>query len=151
MQMKTFVSVWFVALLSLTAAAGAVERGYRQVVEGVVIYFGILPAELVRGHPREHPESEMHGGTPVGESHLAVALFDQKSGARLKNAEVRARITDDRGLEIKKKLEPMLIAGSLTYGNYFAMTHAGPHRIEVEVRLHASANPVRATFYWARS
>ena len=52
---------------------------YSQVVDGVAIYFGVMPAELVRGHPREHPESGMHGDPPVGESHLLVALFDERS------------------------------------------------------------------------
>lgn len=138
----------------LTAApiiATATERSYQQVVDGVVVYFGMLPAELVRGHPREHTESRMHGGVPVGESHLTVALFDDKTGSRVTNAELTARITDGRGLDIRKKLEPMLIAGNQTHGNYFQLTGAGPYRIEIMIRRPGAAGEIRAIFTLARS
>lgn len=49
-------------LLGVTLAAPAAERGYRQIVDGVAIYFGIMPAQLVRGHPPDHPEGQIHGG-----------------------------------------------------------------------------------------
>ena len=79
------VSFWLV-----TAGVHAQELSYSQVVDGVAVYFGMIPAELVRGHPREHPEGVMHGGVPVGESHLTVAVFDDKTGRRISDAEVTA-------------------------------------------------------------
>lgn len=142
---------WLLAGLLLAVSATAAVGGYRQVVDGVAIYFGVVPAELVRGHPRGHPESEMHGGAPVGESHLTIALFEDKSGARINDAEVSARITGDRGLDVRKKLEPMLIAGRLTYGNYFPLSGAGPYRIELSIRLPRMSREIRADFTWARS
>lgn len=129
----------------------AAERGYSQVVEGVAVYFGILPSELIRGHPRGHAESGMHGGKPPGEFHLTVALFDAKSGARLTDAGVTAHITDGRGLDEKKTLEPMLIAGNQTYGNYFKMADSGPYRIDILIRRPAPAGEIRASFTWVRS
>lgn len=47
-----------VALLFMTTTAWSAHSGYHKVVDGGAI----VPAEMVRGHPREHPESEMHGG-----------------------------------------------------------------------------------------
>ena len=137
-----------VFLLFATAAAGAAD--YRQVVSGVAIYFGILPAELVRGHPPEHPESGMHGGTPAGENHLMVALFNDKTGERIARAEVTATITGPDRFKAEKRLEPMTIAGSVTYGNYFNMLGPGPYRIELLIRLPGAAKPIRARFEWAR-
>jgi len=98
---RLLYAVAAVFLLFATAAAGAAD--YRQVVSGVAIYFGILPAELVRGHPPEHPESGMHGGTPAGENHLMVALFNDKTGERIVRAEVTATITGPNNFKTEKK------------------------------------------------
>jgi len=144
---------WRAALCALGLAfvgAAAAETGNRQVVDGVAVYFGLFPAELVRGHPREHPESGMHGGAPVGESHVLVALFDAKTGRRIEGAAVTATVTGPKRLKLSKTLEPMIVAGALTYGNYFYLTGPGPYRIAVRARL-PDAREVTATFTWARS
>lgn len=138
-------------LAALAAPAVAAETGSRQVVGDVVIYFGVLPGYMVRGHPPEHPESAMHGGAAPGESHVMIALFERASGKRIADAAVEARVSG-KGMErVKKPLEPMTIAGALAYGNYFALLGPGPYRIEVEVRRPGAAKPLRATFHWARS
>jgi len=138
-------------LLSLAINAQAEDSSYHQTVDGVAIYIGVVPAEVVRGRPPEHPEGEMHGGPRFNESHLTVALFDAKSGERIREAEIRATVTDYRGPAIAQKLEPMLIAGSLTYGNYFPMAGTGPYRIELVIQVPGRKRPVEASFKWARS
>lgn len=151
MQMKfvTMFSRAIVAfLLLVTVAAGA--TGYRQVVGGVAIYLGIMPAELVRGHPPAHPESGMHGGVPVGENHLTVALFDDKTGERIIRAEVSATVTGPNRFSAEKKLESMTIAGSTTYGNYFIMPGSGPYRIALRIRVPGIGHEIQAVFSWAR-
>jgi len=119
---------WLLAGLLLLVPAIVAAGGYRQVVDGVTIYFGVLPAELVRGHPREHPESGMHGGVPAGENHLVIALFEDKTGKRITDAEITATIMGPDRFKLEKKLEPMIIAGAASYGNYFAMLGSGPYR-----------------------
>lgn len=144
---------WIAAgcLVALAAPAVAAETDSRQVAGDVVIYLGVLPGYMVRGHPPEHPESAMHGGVPAGESHVMVALFERASGRRIADAAVQAAISG-KGMErVKKPLEPMTIAGALAYGNYFALLGPGPYRIEVEIRRPGAAQPLRATFQWARS
>jgi hypothetical protein len=37
-----------------------------QTVGNVVIYLGLLPAEMIRSRPHDHPEATMHGGRPSG-------------------------------------------------------------------------------------
>lgn len=146
--------MWVMGVASFWLAATgayAAELSYSQVVDGVAVYFGMMPAELVRGHPREHPEGVMHGGAPVGESHLTVAVFEDKTGRRIADAEVTVRITGDQGLDVRKRLELMVIAGSATYGNYFSMPGSGPYRIDVRIRLPNKPREVRAVFTWARS
>lgn len=139
------------ALLSVAVTALAVDTTYHRVVGGVAIYFGILPAELVRGHPPGHPESGMHGGVPVGENHLTVALFEDKTGVRITRAKVSATITGPDSFKVTKKLEPMIIAGSATYGNYFSMPGPGPYRIVLHIQAQDVREGIEAVFAWARS
>jgi hypothetical protein len=142
---------WLLASLLLVVSATAAVDGYRQVVDGVAIYFGVVPAELVRGHPPEHPEGQMHGGVPVGENHIMVALFEDKTGKRITRAEVTATITGPGNFKAEKKLEPMIIAGAATFGNYFTMSGPGPYRIAVRIRTPVIGHDIEATFTWARS
>ncbi len=142
---------WLLAGLLLMVSATAAVDGYRQVVDGVAVYFGVMPAELVRGHPREHPESEMHGGVPVGENHIMVALFEDKTGKRITRAEVTATITGPGNFKAEKKLEPMIIAGAASFGNYFTMPGPGPYRIAVRIRTPGIGHDIEASFTWARS
>ncbi|MBI3898867.1 MAG: hypothetical protein HY308_11295 [Gammaproteobacteria bacterium] len=145
-----WVAVFVPVIVFAATTTGSAERARQQVVDGVAIYFGIVPAELVRGHPPQHAESDMHGGVPVGESHIMVALFDNKTGKRIDNVEANARVTGS-GLHVEKKLEPMVVAGSLTYGNYFSLTGSGPYRIAIRFRLPGAAHESHAEFAWARS
>ena len=142
---------WLLAGLLLLVSATVAAGGYRQVVDGVAVYFGIVPAELVRGHPPEHPEGQMHGGVPVGENHIMVALFDDKTGERITRAEITATITGPGNFKAEKKLEPMIIAGAASYGNYFAMPGSGPYRIALRIRMPGIGHEIRAVFTWARS
>ena len=138
-------------VLGVVAAASTADTAYRQVVDGVAIYFGILPAELVRGHPPGHPESGMHGGVPVGDNHLTIALFNDKTGVRITRAKVSATITGPNSFKVTKKLEPMIIAGSATYGNYFSMPGPGPYRIVLHIQAPDARESIEAVFAWARS
>lgn len=149
---RLLLSGLLAAVLGFMAGGiAAAESSYRQIVDGVVVYFGMMPAELVRGHPPAHPESTMHGGVQVGENHLTVAVFDDKTGRRITDAKVTAHITGDRIPDMEKQLESMVIAGSVTYGSYFYMPGAGPYRIELRIRLPDRVRELRVIFAWARS
>jgi hypothetical protein len=89
----------------------------------------------------------MHGGTggTVEEEHLVVALFDAATKQRIENAEVKA-IIGPAGVHAQAKaLEPMRIAGTVTYGNYFALPAPGNYQIDLQIRV-----PGRAEAVWAR-
>src|SRR5690242_9701586 len=145
---------WYLAsvlpalLIVFTAVAAP---AYEQVVDGVAIYFGIVPAQLVRGHPRQHPEGEMHGGPRAGENHIVVALFEDKSGQRITTAEIHATITGPKGFRVEKILEPMIMANAATFGNYFEMLGPGPYRIVLRIRVPGATRDLQAAFTWART
>jgi len=137
------------ALLFVVAAppAGAANPT-SLVVDGVAIYLGFVPAGIVRGHPGEHPESAMHGGAVTGDQHVMIALFDDKSGARIADAEVYVSVKGPKGFHAEKKLEPMLVASAASYGNYFSPYAPGSYRIALRIRLPGATRDIRATFTW---
>jgi hypothetical protein len=141
------------ALDVLALVTMAAETGQSKVVEGVAIYLGILPSEMILGYPKAHPEAEMHGGVPAGEHryHIMVALFDSASGKRITDAEVTAKVSELGLFGPQKKLEPMLIAGTVTYGNYFTLSARGPYRIQVQIRRPGMPRAIEAAFEYARA
>ncbi|MEK6210452.1 MAG: hypothetical protein AABM64_08820 [Pseudomonadota bacterium] len=119
------------------------------VVEGVTVYLGILPSEMIRGHPAAHPEASMHGGPSGrrGEHHVLIALFDAE-GTRLENMEVQVRVGEVGLSVVKKPLEPMQIAGTVTYGNFFSMPKPGPYSIELDWRVKGEKKWSHAVFIY---
>lgn len=112
------------ALLSAAAGVSAQERLER---DGIVLYWGVVPAAIVS---QQHALSELHGRAPVGGgkvNHLVVALFDAKSGLRIEDAIVRAQLSEPGIVqEPAKYLPPMPINGVGSYGQLFGMVYGGP-------------------------
>ena len=154
-QLKTLLRIAVISIATLLAStAFADDSGQHKVVKGVAIYFGVIPAELIEGHPASHPESEMHGGAPpVTEEryHIVIALFDAKTGARINNAKVTASLSSFGFAVGKKTLEPMLIANTISYGNYFKLSGKGTHRIQIEISGVHPDQTIHATFEHART
>lgn len=136
-----------IAALFLTGAY-ATDVPTHKVVNGMAIYLGVLPSEMVLGHPHSHTEAGMHGGVPAGKHqyHVLVAFFDAASGKRIANAQVKARVSELALSGTEKKLEPMHIADSVTYGNYFRMSSAGIYRIQVQIRRSGVAQAIEVDF-----
>ena len=143
-----------VLALSLLLLAGLANAAVIDASEGgatvgdVQIYIGILPAQMIRGHPQAHSESSMHGGQPTAsdEFHIVIALFDAKSGTRIEDADVTARVSEIGLVGAEKKLESMAIAGAVTYGNYFTMQGHGPFRISLTIHVPGRPQDVKAEF-----
>jgi len=136
------------ALVSVSSPTMAQGGGDMKTVGNVLIYLGLLPTEMVRGHPQEHPEASMHGGVPkgTGQYHIIIALFDAKSGVRIENADISARVFETGLAGEEKKLEPMQIAGTITFGNYFPMGGKGPFHIRVTIHIPGQAQPITTEF-----
>jgi hypothetical protein len=135
-------------LVSVAGSAFASEPGGYKVVDGTVIYFAVLPAEIIRGHPKGHAEAVMHGGVPNGKHvhHVMVALFEAGSFDRITDAEVKATVSEIGFAGKTETLEPFTVAEVLTYGNYFEMPNQTIYRITVAVRRPNSPKTVEATF-----
>lgn len=124
-------------VLSLLALpASAEDSSQNKTADGVSVYIGVLPAEMLLGHPRGHHKREMHGGVPAGAGryHVVVAVFDAASSRRIADAEVRIGGASIGMAPARKKAETMLINSLVTYGNYVSMPGPGPYKIQVEIR-----------------
>ena len=115
------------------------------------LFFGFVPAEILRGHPPEHEEQTMHGGVPRGKGvhHLIVSVFDAKTRARITDAVVTGSVTEVGMATQNQKLQVMTFGGTASYGNYFAMPNQGPYEIVVNVLRVGDSKAVTARFqYW---
>jgi len=134
----------------LPSPAGAKDDpANSRVVGGVAIYFGVMPAELVQGHPKGHPESTMHGGPQSRgghRDHVVVALFDDSTGKRIEDAQVDADVMELGRSSQWKRLEPMKIAGTVTYGNYFDFPTRDAYHILLKIRIPGRPDVIEARF-----
>ncbi|MGH6954667.1 MAG: hypothetical protein ACREGL_10815 [Alphaproteobacteria bacterium] len=138
-----------VAVLVLTLGpATAADPAQHRIADGIAVYLGVLPAEMIQGHGKAHAESGMHGGPRAGEHvyHVMVALFESDTGKRILDAEVKARVSELGLAGSEMPLEPMSIAGTVTYGNYFDLSGRAMYRIAVEIRRPGAKRPVKAEF-----
>jgi len=79
---------------ALPVPGNAVAAEQRQPLKAgdLEIFYGVIPAEAILGHPADHAERKMHDGVPygAGQHHLIVSLFDARTRQRLTDATVRA-------------------------------------------------------------
>ncbi len=153
---------WVSALLALSVlglshGVFAQDQGHAHVIDGVAVYLGVIPAELIsEEYPKQAPEHQMHGGVPSGDHwhHVNVAIYNDTTGQRITNARVVAQVWSQEEVNLpiqKKPLEPMSIAGAETYGNYFHMPGTAMYFIKVEIDR-PGHTPIVTTFeYYHRS
>lgn len=135
-------------LLLFSSAAFAADSSDYRTVDGLAIYYAVLPAEMIRGHPKGHPEAVMHGGVPAGKHvhHLMIAVFDGKSLERITDAQVTATVGEIGLGRTKIQLEPFTVADALTYGNYFEFSNLATYTIDIEIRRPGSPRAVETRF-----
>ncbi len=136
-------------LLFMVASAHSEHTAQHKNMNGIDIYYGVVPAEVVQSHEKEHGEKPMHkkGWFSKGMHHLVVTLYDSKTSERINNAEVRATVTPLGLSDQSKNLERMTINGAVSYGNYFSMPSGEtPYRIVVSFRPPGAHTPIEAVF-----
>ena len=81
------------------------------------------------------------------EYHIIIAIFDAATGARIENAKAAATVS---GLghvgESRFELEPMTIAGTVTYGEFVTLPGNDLYDIAIDIGIPGRSSPVRADF-----
>ncbi len=115
---------------------------------GLLVYLGVVPADLIRGYSTAHAERHMHGGPPRGTNHyhVMISIFDGATGRRVDDATVEAEVAGLDMAGVRKRLEPMAIADTVTYGNYFHMIGHDRYRIRLHIRRPGAADAVETAF-----
>ena len=144
---KTPIFAALLAGLALWAGLGgalhAQDPSNYQIVGSVAAYLGVMPAEIIDGHPVSHPETRMHGGPPQNahSEHIVVALFNTPSGTRIEDAKVEATISGVGEVAITPiTLEAMPIAGVVTYGGY--VRFSGRDTYTIALRISRPGSPI---------
>ena len=144
--MKFYYILCLVFTVFLVQANDSSTNPNLQVKDGLAIYLGLLPAEMIDGHVAH----SMHGGLPIGQNryHIAIAVFDDKTGKRIKNAKVQVSVNKKVGIGMgsHKLLEDMKLNGKFMYGNYFSLKTAGPYRIDVTINFDNGEKTVNVVF-----
>jgi len=134
--------------VGVASAAGPNNQPIR--LDGLELFFGIVPAEILRGHPSDHEERSMHGGVPRGKGahHLIVSVFDAKTQSRIIDGTVTANVTEVGMATQSRTLEAMSFGGNVSYGNYFSMPNQGPYDIVVNVQRPGDGKAVTVRFQY---
>jgi hypothetical protein len=144
--MKSSMSrTWLIAATALGMAFGwtPVAAQQSKTVGGLIINFGLMPAEIALradGHRDAHP---LH--PPGGSQHFLITLDDEKSGARIGDAEVAVEVTDPHGRVDKKALLHTQSGGCPDYSELFVFGWSGEYSIRVTITRPA-AKPIETRF-----
>ena len=131
-----------------SALPAAPDRNHR-IANGVEIYLGVVSAESMRAHyPKGTPESAMHGGIPTGRDyyHVNVSLFDDKTRGAITDARVDASVREPVAGGNTKRLEPVTLNNTKSYGNYFRMSGKNPYTITLQIHRPGLSRPIEARF-----
>lgn len=141
---RTIAAAVFVvagAIAILVAVAQPINN-YAQSADGLTIYLGVVPAQIVKG------DRAMHGGAPKGphEYHIVAAVFDAASGARVSDATVTAKVSGLGLSGSESKLEPMRIADTTTYGAFVYLPGADLYTIRLTTLRAGMTRPAVTEF-----
>lgn len=143
MNIKFYIAVFIFAISTNQLFADTANTNQHKTVDGISIYLGVIPAEIIEG-----PKAiSMHGGLPVGQFryHMIVALFNEQN-KRLDNARISVRVSTQKNKTEVQTLEKMKFHNKLVYGNYFSFPEPGPYRIEVTIQHPKYIKSIRAEF-----
>ena len=132
------------AFVGIALASMPVAAQQTKAAGGLVISFGLVPAEVAlgaAGHRESHPANP-----PSGSQHLLITLDEEKSGKRIGDAEVVIEVTDPHGRVEKKPLLHTQAGGFPDYSELFRFGSPGEYSIRVIVAPRPGAKLIETRF-----
>jgi cytochrome c5 len=134
---------------------GPISQGgwNHKVVGGTEVYLGLVSAaELRASHPKPDAATAMLGRIPSGRNYyyVNVSLFDSATSAEIRDAKVKAVVSDPVMGGESKQLKPIAFNNSVSYGNYFQIPRSAANAYTITVRISrpGSARTISAKFYF---
>lgn len=133
----------------LNSGSGAVTGQDYRIVADTTLDFGVVSASTMRSRAKDYPTS-VYGTAPSLPDHyyVTVAAFDARTGRRITDAVVRARVTGAAGAGREQTLKPITVGDAVSYGGYFPMAGGGPYKVAVHVTRPGASAPVDAQFQY---
>ncbi|HEU4925035.1 MAG TPA: hypothetical protein VFT23_18390 [Burkholderiales bacterium] len=131
------------AALSAALVAAPAAAQQMKTVGGVVVNIGIISAIAAKHADARHGVHK--GGHGSGMEHVVVSLAEEKSGARIGDADVTIEVKTPKGSVQKKPALPMVTAGYPDYSEVFDFGWSGSYVVRVSVKRKA-AKPIEAVF-----
>lgn len=131
------------AALSAALVAAPAAAQQMKTVGGVVVNIGIISAIAAEHADAQHGVHK--GGHGSGMEHVVVSLAEEKSGARIGDADVTIEVKTPKGSVQKKPALPMVTAGYPDYSEVFDFGWSGSYVVRVSVKRKA-AKPIEAVF-----
>ena len=124
-----------------------------KVVGGTEVYLGLVSAaELRAAHPTPDAATAMLGAIPSGSNYyyVNVSLFDSLTSAEIRDAKVKAAVSDPVMGGESKQLKRIAFNNSVSYGNYFQIPKSAANAYTITVRISrpGSARTTSAKFYF---
>jgi len=137
------------AVSPIAAQETDIER--HQVIGGISIYLGVLPIQMAINEA-----DELNLPAKVYKLkhryYVLLAMFDSKSGSRIVDADIKASVSAQGGLNFsEKRLKPVHIEKLISFGNYFRMTDPDVYTIKATIRLPDSDKTFTARFIHHRA
>lgn len=131
------------AALCAALVAAPVAAQQMKTVGGVVVNIGIISAIAAEHADARHGVHK--GGHGSGMEHVVVSLAEEKSGARIGDADVTIEVKTPKGSVQKKPALLMVTAGYPDYSEVFDFGWSGSYVVRVSVKRKA-AKPIEAVF-----
>ncbi|HEX6317331.1 MAG TPA: hypothetical protein VFZ84_00550 [Burkholderiales bacterium] len=134
--------------LGLALAAAPVSAQHMKTVKGIVVNIGIVKALAAEHVDAQHGVHK--GAHDSGVEHVIVALAEEKSGARIADAEVSIELEDPKGRLQRKPMMAMVTAGYPDYSEVLYFGWSGRYTLRVSILRKGMVKPVQAVFALSR-
>lgn len=139
----------FALALALASNSAAADRlGQSVVVDGVLVYLGVVPSSSLRSDVKHYSGHNAQCPVPGGRDnhHIMIALFDRATGERITDADVYGRVSPLGLVGPRKHFGAVTVAGVVTYCNYFDLPPRDVYKIDMEIRRDGGAGAIEASF-----
>lgn len=116
-------------------------------IDGIDIYMGITHANLSGQDLSAQQMVKIHG-LRGKKHHVTVALFDGKTGQRITDAKVIARIGEMGLSSNRKKLKQERFGEAVSYGRDFYLSKEGPYWIDLKIKRSGLKQATVTRFEW---